>query len=295
MLLALHPFVQCPWRLSLHIEAHGTPDPRTPGAVGQAIGHRMLESLSMNISGHSAPVLQSLCGVKAQSISIVASCVCSGDQIAEYHKALLDLVRTCGARELRLPQSHLDAPLCARLLALRTDWLTVEFSMKDSAGILEWLSAGPQTIGRLELNRLNDEDVAMAELLTLAAKNRVHTVVVHDTVGVLEMVSGLRHHLKTSMHIFERIEACLMTDGSELEDSTAFERDLFERLINSPMVLAVLHMPFVDLPEDRRISWVGIPLDGAHVERLHARNAQHIRMAGCQRRRAHGAGRIDVA
>lgn len=259
-LWGLRDFVQCPRRLSLCIVAGSVVAMNAADAIGHVVGHRALEELSLTINGYAWRILQSLCGVRARAIEIVANHVTyvdprpllppgmqaavaptevapapvrisafSPDWNAQYEQAVIDLVCQSGARVLKMPASHLDVPLCVRLLSIRSDWDTVQFSVLESAALERCLDAGLYTIRRLELKDLSRPNrFYIADLLCWVAMFGVNTLVIDGPVSLHQLANGLASHLLTSTHVFEWIEAFLLMDDDDMDDAN-FEEAVFGR------------------------------------------------------------------
>ncbi len=291
-LLALHAFVQRPLRFSLHITANTMDTLETASVMGLVVGRRALETLSLDIHEHSLPVLQDLCGAQARCIQVVAtrsggSTTDSdeeGDdengipvsaaasyraQLAHYLEAAVDLVRSSGARELRLPHCQWDPDLSGRLLASRVDWDTVELSTADPGVLRDWFVDGTLRIARLELSVwLTSKFFDVGALLFMASKNGVHTIVVHDTVTLRDMVKGLEVHASRSAHLFDWIEASFAVDTADTAQPARFEQEVLEPLSKSGAVLTLRNAPPSDTRNGAFFPAATVPLGKDYAHRL---------------------------
>ncbi|MDO9434324.1 hypothetical protein [Hydrogenophaga sp.] len=294
---ALRAFLLRPTSLSVHVRASGTRDTNAAREFAQLVGQRPLAQLTLDIHEWSTELLQAMLGVKAATVCIRASRLLkkpdpsrsptaahplAEDLVLAYQDAAFELVRKSGARAIQLPQSHLEGAFCARLLAMNTHWDAVELNLSKPSAAKDWLIAARQTIVQLALTSWTGKGAAdMADLLAWAEKNRVSSLVFHDTVNVRHVADGLRMRLLKSTHVFESIEACFACDA---EDADVWDtnRDVpaygvlqavlsrMEALLNNPLVTSLRHTSPAALQNDRPSPQVGGLIPDEVRDTLHA-------------------------
>ncbi len=252
---ALQAFLQCPSRLILTVWS--TPEiveGSTASVLRQVLQPRKLDALCLQINGASTNVLQALKGVEALAITIdesvpppSGSSALPGDTPFECHAAVVELVRQTGAKVLKVPQLPYDGALCLAVLKCRSEWDTVGLNLTEASEVEGWLKKGPLRIGQFELLHWSDpDDEQLRDVLVMAKRNGVHTLVFHGFLDIDSLKKELNGLMRGSdrPHLFGRIQACFIQDvfvDDDDDDDGAMAAHPVEEALNR--VAAMLNDP----------------------------------------------------
>ncbi len=235
---ALHPFLQRPTTLGVHVVVDDTPDEAPANGFAAALQLRTLSALSIECNASIPESLQVLDGAQAQAISIQIAKQPPQDQWRWFENGLTAIVSQSNATQLNVAHDSVPAPLATRLLSCRDHWFSADLSL-DAYDNLLWTTDK----GTLKIDRLNVHPT-WKKLLVLTSRDverlvkmGVGTLIFYGALDVTALGEALQAPVSTGGGPIRYIESsCVLQNGANFEKVLALLSDVRD-------VTVVVHRP----------------------------------------------------